>query len=1017
VTIRSKKTCRTVSILMGGIAFAAICAGQALAQDNAASTVGELVVTGSRIPTPNQESVSPITAVSANEINLTGKTNMGDLLNSLPQTVINSANDLGSSSNPLLGPGGQANADLRGLGPQRTLVLIDGKRLGIGDANTQNNNAAPDLNQIPTALIDHVEVVTGGASATYGSDAIAGVINFVMKKDFEGFQVDLRGNVYQHNQDQGSIHSLLTAAGDAIPGDTFDGYGGDASVVFGVNAPDGKGNVTGYLTYHHQNPILQGERDFSSCQLALTSSYTPFCTGSPNSNEFIGNTTTGTAAQGGDGLTVIGHNFVDWDTAPAGGNPALHYNSNPIESLLQANNRYLGGFMAHYDFSPHFNLYSSFSFMQDKTVTVVAPSGLFEGSGPTALGGYLVNCNNPLLSAQQAATICSPGDIAAGNDVDLLIGRRNVEGAGRTSIYNHDNYRAVLGAKGDIAGPWKYDVYGSYYYTSLFQNNVNYLSNSRIQDALLVGGTAANPVCLSGNAGCIPYNIFTQGGVTADQVASLNSNGTSYGTIQEVIGEADITGDLGAYGIKSPWASKGVDVSLGISSRDQKYNYAPDQASQDNDLSGFGGAGTIISNKTLDVVEYYGEFRAPLIQDKPFIKDLVLSGGVRYSDYSTGVTPLTYKAGLEWAPTDDIRFRGSFQRAIRAPNIVELYNPLSVTNTSDVSVDPCSPTRDPTTHVLTPATATAAQCLNTGVTAAQYGNGGTTDTITQCPAGQCAVLNGGNINLKPETANTFSIGFTTRPSFLKGFTGSLDYYHIDTKGLIGSVPLDTTLNNCLTTGQAFYCGGIVRAANGIIFGTSVSAGGYINGQAENTGGGVNDGLDVQLTYDVDLNDWHLGDHGRVIFDLNGSAILKAETQPTPGALKYDCAGLFGNTCQTVDPQWRHNFRVSWRTPWDVMVSGNWRFLSSVEYEGNTTDPTLTKGKIDTFDHIPDYNYFDVSAQWNVRKGVVLTAGVNNVFDKNPPLLNNTITGTGTPNSYPTYDILGREGFVALSAKF
>ncbi len=296
------------------------------------------------------------------------------------------------------------------------------------------------------------------------------------------------------------------------------------------------------------------------------------------------------------------------------------------------------------------------------------------------------------------------------------------------------------------------------------------------------GAPPSNPVCLSGDAGCVPYNIFSQGGVTPAQVASINSYGTSYGTISEIIGQANILGDLTSYGIKSPWAAKGVDVSLGIQTRDQKYNYSPDQAELNNDLSGFGGAGTTIKDKTLDVVEYYGEFRAPIIQDKPWIQDLTLDGGFRYSDYSTGATPTTYKAGLEWAPDSDIRFRGSFQRAIRAPNIVELYNPLSVTNTSDVSVDPCSPTIDPTTHVLTPATASLAQCLHTGVTAAQYGNGGTTDTITQCPAGQCAVLQGGNVALKPETANTFSVGFTTTPSFLKGFTGSLDFYHIKHEG-------------------------------------------------------------------------------------------------------------------------------------------------------------------------------------------------------------------------------------------
>jgi iron complex outermembrane receptor protein len=1001
--------------LMGGIALAAICAGQAAAQETP-SAVGEIIVTGSRLPSPNQESVSPITSVGSQEITLQGKTNMGDLINSLPQNTINSTIDLGSASNPLNGPGGIANADLRGLGPQRTLVLVDGRRLGIGDASTLNNNSAPDLNQIPSILVDRVEVVTGGASATYGSDAIAGVVNFIMKKDFEGVQMDVKGNMYQHGQHNRLVDGLLRAAGPGyrVPADTRDGYGGDLSVIFGANAPDGKGNVTGYLVYHHQNPILQGERDFSSCQIKLKTGFVPFCTGSPNSNQFILNTGTGTGATGGDGYTVIGNTFVNYDTAPNTGSPGLLYNSNPIESLLQQNTRYLGGFMAHYDYSSHLNLYADLSMMNDKTSTVVAPSGFFEGSGVTANAGFLVNCGNPLLSAQQKGVLCSAADVLANNTVDLLIGRRNIEGGGRSSEYDHVNYRAVFGAKGDIAGPWKYDTYGSYYWTSLYQNNFNYLSQARMQDALLVGGTAANPVCLSGNAGCVPFNIFNQGGVTPAQVAYVNSYGTSYGTIQEIIGEANITGDLTGYGVKSPWAAKGVSVAFGIENRRQKYNYAPDQAELNNDLSGFGGAGTTI-NKTLGVTEYYTEFRAPLVEDKPFVKALTFDGGYRYSSYSTGVKPSTYKAGLEWAVDDQIRFRTSYQKAIRAPNIVELYNPNSVTNTSDVSVDPCAPVI--AGGVLTPATATLAQCIRTGVTALQYGNGGTTDTITQCPAGQCATLTGGNPLLAPETANTFSIGFTTKPAFFKGFTASIDYYSIKQKNLIGSIPLDTTLTNCLTTGAAAFCSGVVRAPNGILFGTSVVGGGYINGTAQNVATGQNNGIDVQTGYDVDLNDWHLGDHGRLLFSFNGTANLKATTQPTPGAHTYDCSGLFGNTCQTVDPKWTHAFRVTWQTPWDVLASVNWRYMSKVTYEGNTKDITLAKATVDTFDHIPSYSYVDLSAQWNVKKGVVVTAGVNNVFDKDPPILNNTITGTGTPNTYPTYDLLGRAAFVALSAKF
>jgi outer membrane receptor protein involved in Fe transport len=498
-------------------------------------------------------------------------------------------------------------------------------------------------------------------------------------------------------------------------------------------------------------------------------------------------------------------------------------------------------------------------------------------------------------------------------------------------------------------------------------------------------------------------------------VAYLNANGTEDGTIEETIVQANLTGDLGKYGIKSPWAQDGVGVALGAEHRRQTYHFAPDQASLSGDLSGFGGASTAI-DASLSVNEYYGEFHAPIAQDMPLIHDLSLDGGYRYSDYSSGVTADTYKVGLEWAPTTDIRFRASFNRAIRAPNIVELFNPQSVTNTTEVAADPCAPTV--VDGVLVPASASLQQCMNTGVTAAQYGNGGTTNHIIQCPAGQCAVLQGGNPKLNPEKANTYTVGFTLTPSFIPGFSGSLDYYQIKLEDTISAIPLSFTLNQCLTTGNPTFCSNVVRAPSGILFGTSVVGGGYINGSSINIGSGETSGIDVQANYRIDLEKLGLGDHGSLTATLNGSDLMKATTTPTPGAHTYDCAGLFGPTCQTVNPKWRHTLRVSWQTPWDVMLSAQWRYIGQVKLETNTSDPTLTNGKTDVFDaKIPAESYLDLSGVWNVRQGFSVRAGVNNVFDKDPPLLNSSVVGTGLPNSYPTYDLLGRTMFVAFTANF
>src|SRR6185437_15989434 len=221
-----------------------------------AATTGEIVVTGSRIPQPNLTSVSPIQAVGHQEFQMTGKTDVVDLLNTLPSNFQNTTQDFSNTTNPLTAPGGITTADLRGLGPQRTLVLVNGRRLGIGDPNTGNPNPAPDLDQIPVALIDHVEVLTGGASATYGSDAIGGVVNFIMKKDFEGLQLDGTWGINQHDNGQTAIQNAVRAGGSTpATGSVWDGQNTDFSVIMGANAPDGKGNVTGYFEFRHATPV------------------------------------------------------------------------------------------------------------------------------------------------------------------------------------------------------------------------------------------------------------------------------------------------------------------------------------------------------------------------------------------------------------------------------------------------------------------------------------------------------------------------------------------------------------------------------------------------------------------------------------------------------------------------------------------------------------------------------------------------------------------------------------------
>ena len=997
------------SSMIGGVALVGLTATQAFGQAAPAPAGGvaveELVVTGSRIPQPNLTSISPVQTINAKEIAIGGRTNTIDFLMQLPQTAFNGNSDQGPTQDALSTPGGSATVDLRGLGPQRTLVLVDGRRLGIGDPSTANPNPAPDINQIPSQLIDRVEVLTGGASATYGSDAVAGVVNFIMKHNFEGVQMDAQFGVNQHSQHSDLMQGILKESGYPVPDSKWDGKSVDYSVIFGANAPDGRGNVTGYVTYHAQDPVYQSARDYAGCQ--LQSDFT--CGGSSNSNIFY--PSNGATMNLGNGVTsdvgasVLGNQFVTNGTP--GTSPPAIFNANPYETLIQQDTRYTAGFMANYELNKHFNVYTSFSYMNDQTHTEVGPSALFQGSGSQASGGFLVNCNNPLLSNQEATAIgCSAAGIASTNytnpeTADIFIGRRNIEGGPRKFDYEHDNYRIVFGTKGDLFGPFKYDLYGSYYYTSVFISNANFLSISKTQDALLVNGSGQ---CISGNTGCVPYNIFSDGGVSTAALDYLTGTGTSRGTTTERIIEGTVTGNLAEYGIKSPWATDGVGVSAGFQSRRDHLEYAPDEAELSNDLSGFGGAAVTVDN-SLSVMEGFGEVQVPIVQDMPWAHDLTFNGGYRYSHYSTSINASTYKVGLEYAPTTDIRFRGGFNRAVRAPNILELYTPQSVTNTSDVAVDACAGTNP---------TASLAACEHTGVTPAQYGH------IPQCPANQCAELEGGNLNLAPEKANTYTVGFLLTPRFLPGFTGSVDYFHIKLNGIIGNIPLAVSYNNCLASGDPTYCANVVRnPVNGILFGTTVGAGGYIVGTNVNVASEELSGLDFQAAYRLGLDRFGHDEWGSVSFDFNGSFAGEQKNTPLPGAATYDCAGLFGPTCEGIFPKWRHQLRVTWNAPHDVQLSGAWRYIYHAEYEADSDQPTIGGNTTpDPIAHkVPAVSYFDLAANWNVNEKLALRAGINTIFDKDPPLVENAIVGGALPNTYNVYDLLGRHMFVALTARF
>jgi len=967
------------------IGAAMAVAAPAFAQD---APVQEVVVTGSRIPQPNLTSVSPITAVNSQEIKLEGATRVEDLLNSLPQVFA----DQGSSITN--GATGTATVNLRGLGSSRTLVLIDGRRLLPGDPL----DPAPDLNNIPAQLVDRVELDTGGASAVYGSDAVAGVVNFIMKKNFTGVQVDAQYSFLQHDNDDSGIQSIQKTAGITSPtGGITDGGTTSVTAIMGVNAPDGKGNLTAYASYRSTQPVNEGQRDYSNCTLTEAGGNKFACGGSATASPAL--------------FSILDNNGVndlgDYSLAGKGANSSFspfnpatgYYNYGPLNYLQRSDTRYNLGAYGHYEINPMVDVYTQLMFMDDDSTAQVAGSGIFYGTT------YAIPCNYPGITASELGTITSltgacTGAAGAPTTFNTIIGKRDTEGSGRTSDLRHTSYRAVIGAKGELDKAWSYDGYVQYGETIFQDTEGGYFSTSKVGNAL--SNCTINPA-----DGCVPYNVFQGGGITPAQLAYLTVPGLEKGTTTEQVANLTFTGKLGEYGIKSPFATDGFGIALGTEYRRENIQFTSDEEIQTGDLEGAGGASPAV-NGSFDVYELFAELQAPLVQDKPWVKSLQLSAAYRFSDYSTAGVTDTYSVGLEYAPVADIRFRGSWQRAVRAPNILELFSPQNVV--LGFSNDPCAGAVGSATLTLTQA-----QCALTGVTAAQYGN------IKSNPANQYNVLSGGNPGLAPEVADTYSGGVVWTPSFVPGLSITVDYFNIFVSGVIsGAAAPNTVIGECGTTASSYYCGLIHRDSSGSLWETPQ---GYVTDTNVNAGSLQTSGMDFEGTYRLPLSRLGLEHWGSLNFDFNGTYLASLISEPVPGGGKFDCEGLYGDTCGTPNPRWRHKLRTTWNTPWyGSQFSVQWRYMGDVRTDAASANGLLSNpaSVFPVDEKLAAQNYIDLAMTFKITDNYQFRVGVNNVFDKEPPLIGsaNCPGVTCNANTFPqVYDSEGRYIFMGITATY
>lgn len=970
----------------------------------------EVVVTGSRIATPNQTSISPVTFVNANTFAQMGATRVEDVLNRLPQVfAAQNATSINAGS-------GTETINLRGLNPKRTLVLIDGLRMGPGDPRV--NQSPSDVKMIPTPLIENVQILTGGASSIYGADAVAGVVNFKLLDNFEGVKLVANGSGYFHsnNNDQG-VETAINTFNTTNPGGAYyppapssasTGAQKELTFIAGINAPDGKGNATFYLSYRNIAKATQNLYSYSACSLASGFKGGPFsCAGSATSYPgFFSLYKNGKVVQ--DNTVGAGGALLPQADGPL-------YNFGPLNYMQAPDVTWDAGAFMHYDINSHITVYNTTMFMDDTTALQIAPSGDF--NNPIS-----INCNNPLLSAAEAAAWCyAPGQVTTTIDPkdQLLINRRAIESGNRVTELEHTDWRETLGVKGPINDNWTYDVSYQFSMVNLQQTSVNDLSITKLNYALndvtnsagqvVCAATLQNPVPTLAT-GCQPWDIFAPGAVTPASAAYVGTTAVQRGQVQQQIVESDFTGDLSQY-VQLPTAHSGLQVALGSEYIDVHSYTQPDQTFQAGDLAGAGGA-TLPVAGTVESWDEYLEAKLPLLQDKPFAKSLDTDDSYRHSHYGQGIDTNTFSLGLEWAPTHDVRVRGTFTRAVRAPNVVELFSVQNVV--LDGTSDPCS---GPT------PTYSAAQCAQTGVGASQYGS------ISPNPAAQYNGKTGGNPQLQPETAITKSFGIGFTPHWVPNLRFQIDYYDIKIENIIRAIGFNTIINSCATSDQ--FCNLIHRDALGSLW---LTTGGYITDTLANVGDLEEKGVDFDASYQYDF-----GRFGRLGSTFDGTYLDSYLVTPiaAEASTAYNCAGFYGPTCSPLNSgagqplmKWHHVWSLSWDTPFQPLsLYLDWRYLGSTTLDFLSSNPnlgrigaTIANGKIPSTDvSIPSYSYIDLSGAYQLAEGITVRLGCNNLFDKSPPVIGSTslpANPIGNGNTLPgTYDWGGRYVFGEVSAQF
>jgi outer membrane receptor protein involved in Fe transport len=965
------------ALLMGAATSTTLATHTAVAQEQDAadaSTLEQVTVTGSRIKRQDYEASSPVITIGADVFNQAGTQQIEQVLNELPQLVPSVTTTSNNPSN-----GGQANVNLRGLGTNRTLVLLDGLRL-----TPSNTSGAVDLNTIPAGLIESVEILTGGASSVYGSDAIAGVVNIRTKRNFEGVQFTLKNGVTAENDGRTQVAELLV----------------------GGNFNDDKGNAVIAVTFDERDQLLAGQREFSSVQFGPNfrpqgSTSTPqgyiawATTNAPTQAAYDALFGPGISNSSAVGFNANGtvfsytpvRNFTG-DTSDPGYNPAsFSYNFAPVNYLqLPIERKQIAGFLRH-DLGEKAELYGRIMNTTYDAPQQLAPTPVASGIGVT------VQATNPLIPAQLRTLLNSRPTPGA----SFTWERRYVEAGPRIQLNTWDTTQAQLGVRGDIdlmSKEWRWDISASYGEVKGLQIQDGNLSRSRIQGAL------DNPASLA-SRGCASFNPFgTLSAACGAAVAIRTTNSLELSQSQVV---AYATGDV----IDLPAGPLGA--SVGFEYRRDLGTFRPDEFLRSGDVVGFNANQPI--NGEINVREYFTELAVPLLRDLPAVDMLALDLGFRYSSYNLAGSVETYKAGLEWKPIDTVKVRGSFNRATRAPAILELFQPVQEGFPSF---------QDPCWNGSAQRSGSAAAQVN-ALCAAQ-------GAPSNFPIGNAQVraLTGGNVNLKPEFTDTYTFGVTWQPVLeTHQLRASVDYFRYRLDETIGTVGASSIVSRCFNDLNAnptysnsnLWCSLFRREASGRA--TDVFA---VN---NNLGKRNVDGIDFQVDYAVPLSEFGLPETaGRLSVNFLATQLLKWEFQEDPAAPLVPVEGTITTNFAETYPELKARLGLTWAV-------GDWKFgwdtrfvdaMQVVNTDGRRT-PTNTgvSPTAANFSRAPTTgSYFNhrATVNWKPTEWVNLLLGVDNVFDKDPVLFaTNARAGVQANTDPSTYDVLGRRFFLDVRLSF